>query len=223
MTGQTLLNYMELVDPELQLQSGEANVVRGLLALNIAQDLWEAMLAGEAETRTQALPSAFTTTANQEFTTIPTGYLRTDRLEFIDPTTSKVAWEIVNVRSQGQTRIPAFAWAFAPAPTTGKPKYYWNNGTQYWWQPTPDATYSVRFYGLTSATDITASGTFLFFDVVAFPLATLAAKILMTGLGDDTKDVDALAGEVMTPALKAYRAFNQDRAPGFEYRYRHST
>ena len=223
MTGQTLLNYMEIVDPEQQLQSGEANVVRGLLALNIAQDLWESLLAGEAETRTQAIPSAFTTTANQEYTTIPTGYLRTDRLEFIDPTTSKVAWEIVNDRSQGQASGSGLAWQLTSATSPGRPRIYWNNGTQYWWKPTPDAIYSIRFYGLTSAADITASGTFTFMDVVAFPLATLAAKIIMTGLGDEVKDLDALAGEVMAPALKSYRTFNKDRAPSFEYRYHHDT
>jgi hypothetical protein len=45
MTGQTLLDTMELLNQELQLQSGEADVVRGLLALNIAQDHFEASAA----------------------------------------------------------------------------------------------------------------------------------------------------------------------------------
>ena len=45
MTGQDLLDRMELVNQELQLQSGEADVTRGLLALNVAQDYLESILA----------------------------------------------------------------------------------------------------------------------------------------------------------------------------------
>ena len=44
-TGQTLLNLMEDLNSELQLQSGEANVAKGLRMLNAAQDMFESVLA----------------------------------------------------------------------------------------------------------------------------------------------------------------------------------
>ncbi len=36
---------MELVNQELQLQAGEENVTKGLLALNVAQDYFESLAA----------------------------------------------------------------------------------------------------------------------------------------------------------------------------------
>ena len=40
-TGQTVLDLMEVLAPELQLQSAEADVVKGLIVLNRAQSAFE--------------------------------------------------------------------------------------------------------------------------------------------------------------------------------------
>ena len=77
-SGQDLLDLMELLNQELQLQTGEENVARGLVALNAAQDAFE----GLAALRPKILGSrtgTVTTAANTETTAFPSGLLRVDR------------------------------------------------------------------------------------------------------------------------------------------------
>src|SRR3990170_3160975 len=87
-TGQSLLDRMELLDQELQLQSGENDVTRGLLALNVAQDYLETLLAVIPQVSGDNTTTVVTA-ASTETTAFPTGYLRIDRMQWIDPATSR--------------------------------------------------------------------------------------------------------------------------------------
>lgn len=214
MTGQTLLNYMELADNELELQSGEADVVKGLLALNIAQDYYESR-AALVPNFFQSSTTSVSTSAATETTAYPAGLLRIDRLQLL--VNSVPQWDIGKLgRTGGHIWNRTWPFNVLSTTTTGKPTRYWTNGTSFYWNPTPDATYSVRVYGLIAASDITANGTFAYPDIVAFPLASFAAAIIEEGLDDDG-GLTSMAATVFDPLIQSQSNFNRDGARGLEY------
>ena len=224
MTGQTVLNYLELIDRELQLQSGEADVTRGLLALNAAQDLFESMVAAEAELLGGEVTN-LVLTVNQLYSTFPAGLLRVDRLHYLDPADNDTPiWEVVNIkRTAGQVSRRGWVWGLVTNTQSGKPKAYWTAGTRLWWRPKPDAADTIRIYGFLAKADITAGSTFNYEDLVALPLATLASKLMRLGKDDPLGDISALAQSVLTPAMNQLRNFNKDGASEYVYTESHST
>lgn len=223
MTGQSLLDRMELLNQELQLQAGEADVARGLLALNVAQDYFESVAAQRAKVFGSGIGNT-TATANTESTTFPAAVLRIDRIQFIDPATSKPAWDLQPLRRTGGHAVKSF-WPMnlVASSMTGKPTGYWTNGSNIYWSPTPSATYTVRWYGFQAADDITAGGTFVYPDIVALPLASMAVRLVKGGLDDEVKEISSLALETFTQVLDTLGNFNRDGAPGMEYTEVHST
>ena len=216
-TGQSILDRMELVNQELQLQSGENDVTRGLLALNVAQDYFES----QAALRPKLLGSGVgtvTTADDTETTTFPSGLLRIDRLQFIDATTSRPAWDVLPIkRVGGHARNQFWPSNLISSNSGGKPRAYWTNGTLIYWDPLPDATHTVRWYGLSAASDITAGGTFAYPDVVLFPLATFAVRVLKLGVDDAQQDIALLAQTVFEPVLDLLGNFNRDGFTELEY------
>lgn len=222
MTGQSLLDLMEIVNPELQLQPAESDVAKGLLALNAAQDMFESMLAAEAG-MFGGSTSTVVTTANQEHTTFPAGLLRLDRLQFLDPTTSKPSWDLINIKRVGGHTRGLWFWNLVSGNQAGSPRAYYTDGTRIWWRPTPDGASTIRYYGFLAASDITAGGTFAYPDASALPLATIAAAIIMTGLGDSPDPLHDLATKLLVPVIDRLRRYNQDGAQPYRYDYRHDT
>jgi hypothetical protein len=222
-TGQSILDLMEIMDRGLQLQSGETGVTVGLRAVNASQDFFESLLAVQPNIMGSGIGTV-TTAASTESTTFPTGLLRIDRLQFIDPTTSRPAWDLERVGPIGdyyQSRLGNSALAYNSS-TTGRPLRYWTNGAQIYWDPLPDATHTIRYYGFTSKADITAAGTFVYPDIVLMPLATYATKLLRIGKDDDLAGVMGAMTEVFHTAIAALSRFNRDRPPGYDYRYLHT-
>ena len=156
-TGQSLLDTMEVMDRGLQLQSGETGVTLGLRALNSAQDHFESMMALQPNVMASSI-GTITTSASTESTAFPTGLIRLDRLQFIDPTTSRPSWDLERVGYTGDHYTAQIVQLNNT--TTGRPVRYWTNGSYIYWDPLPDATHTVRYYGMKVADDITASGTF---------------------------------------------------------------
>lgn len=214
---------MEVLNQELQLQSGEQDVTRGLVALNIAQDYFES----RAALRPNILGSAVgtvTTTANTETTAFPSGVLRIDRLQFIDPSTSRPAWDLIpNKRVGGHAWNNFWPWQLTSTSSAGRPRSYYTNGTSIFWTPLPSDTHTVRYYGFAAATDITAGGTFLYPDIAMLPFASFAARLLKTGLDDAPADIARLAEEAFEPVLDAMAHFNRDGATYLEYTEQHDT
>lgn len=223
MTGQDLLDRCELFNQELQLQSGETDVARGLLALNVAQDYFES----RAALRPNILGSAdgtVVTAASTEKTAFPTGLLRLDRLQYLDPGTSRPSWDLIPIRhAGGHAGAGYWASALLSTNTTGKPRSYWTNGTNIYWSPLPDGVNTIRYYGFSAAAAITAVGTFAYPDIVMLPLATFAVKVLKAGLDDSIGDISRLAAEAFDPVLDALTAYNRDGAEPLVYRYGHNT
>jgi hypothetical protein len=219
-TGQSLLDLMEVMDRGLALQSGETGVTIGLRAVNAAQDVFESLLAQQPNVLGSVVGTV-TTTADTENTAFPTGLLRIDRLQFIDPDTSRPSWDLERVGPVGDYYQGARYWTSAVT-TTGRPARYWTNGSNLYWDPLPDATHTVRYYGFVAASDITAAGTFAYPDIVLMPIAAYATKLLRIGKDDDVAGVTSTLGEVFSSTIEALTRFNRDRPPGYDYRYLHT-
>lgn len=223
-TGQTLLDTMEVLNQELQLQAGEVDVTRGLIALNRAQDYFEAILANERGVKGDTVGTV-TTAASTESTAYPTGLLRLDRLQHLNSTSLRPEADIFPIHDTGG-HAPSASWPEllgVPSNATGKPANYYTNGRSIYWAPLPDATYTVRWYGLQAATDITAAGSFLYDDVAILALASFAVRLLRLGVDDDVNDMGTLAENVFRPLIKSLSNFQRDGARPLSYRYSHGT
>jgi hypothetical protein len=218
-TGQSILDLMEVMDRGLQLQSGETGVTLALRAVNAAQDYFESLLALDPNVLGSTVGTV-TTAASTETTTFPTGLLRVDRLQFIDPDTSRPSWDLERVGYTGDY-YQASSQTYNVA-TAGRPVRYWTNGTNIYWDPLPDATHTVRYYGFKAASDLTAGGTFAYPDIALMPVATYAVKMMRVGKDDDIQGIMSTASEVFKPAIDALSRFNRDRPPGYDYRYTHT-
>jgi len=207
---------MELLNQELQLQTGEANVTRGLLALNVAQDYFES----EAAQRPLILGSAtgtVVTAASTETTAFPAGVLRIDRLHLLD-TNSRPSAELNRIQRTGG-HIQARWWPMniISSSTSGVPSAYWTNGTSIYWSPLPSDVSTIRYYGFSAAANITASGTFAYPDIVALPIAAFAVALYKGGIDDDPSVLGALASTTFDNVLDTLGNFNRDGAKAPEY------
>lgn len=222
MTGQDLLDRIELINQELQLQTGEADVTRGLLALNVAQDYFETLASAKGKIFGSAIGTV-TTTANTESTAFPSGVLRIDRLQLLDAN-SRPEYDLEPISRVGGHGVNLI-WPsnLFSTSSTGKPRAYWTNGSNIYWSPLPSGTHTVRYYGLASAANITASGTFAYPDIVAMPLATFAGRLLKTGVDDPAEDFSGLATQLFQPLMDSLFLFNRDKAEGLEYTRSHDS
>lgn len=211
---------MELLNQELQLQAGEADVTRGLLALNVAQDYFESLAA----LRPQVLGSStgtVTTSADTETTAMPTGLLRIDKLHLLD-SNSRIVRELEPLdRVGGHTR--SGWWSVTSSASSGTPRAYKNYGGSIYWSPLPDSTHTIRWSGFQRASNITAAGTFAYDDGVALPIAAFAVQLVKTGVDDPVQDVSGLAVAIFTGILDTLSATNRDGARGLHYTSTHST
>ena len=222
-TGQSLLDTMEVMDRGLQLQSGETGVTLGLRALNAAQDHFESMMSLHPNVMGSVIGTV-TTSASTESTAFPTGLTRLDRLQFIDPDTSRPAWDLERIGPVGDhytSNMPQYALGYDSA-TTGRPVRYWTNGSHIYWSPLPNAIHTVRYYGMKAASDITAGGTFAYPDIVILPIAQFAVRMLRVGKDDDAGPIVDLGMQIFGPVIQTLTRFNRDRPPGYDYRYAHT-
>lgn len=217
MTGQTLLDTMEILNAELQLQSGETDVTKGLLALNLAQDYFESLAAARGKIG-GSKTGTIVTASSTETTTFPTGVLRIDRIQLLDATTSRPKRELTPIRRAGGHAIFS-AWPvnLVLTTSTGEPTGYWTDKTNVYWTPLPDGVYTLRWYGFQRASDITASGTFAYDDVACLPLAAFAVQLIKGGLDDSAQDAIALATQTFKPVLDLLSNVTRDGATGMEY------
>ncbi len=219
-TGQTLLDTMEVMDRGLQLQSGETGVTLGLRALNAAQDHFESMMALQPNMMGSSVGTV-TTSADTEATAYPTGLTRLDRLQFIDPDTSRPAWDLDRIGPVGD-HYSSSGSVYTQSETTGRPARYWTNGSNIYWDPLPNGTHTVRYYGMKAASDITAGGTFAYPDIVLLPIAQFSVRMLRVGKDDEAAPIVDLGMQVFGPVIQTMSRFNRDRAPGYDYRYMHT-
>lgn len=221
--GQAILDRMELLNQELQLQPAESDVTRGLLAINVAQDYLETLLALVPNVE-GSTTGTVTTAAATETTAFPTGVLRIDRLQYLDPVTSLPSWDLDPIkRVGGHRRNLYWPWNIITTTSTGKPRAYYTNARLIYWDPLPDDIHTIRWYGLQQASDITAGGTFAYPDTCLLPIATLAVALMDRGVGDDTSDITSLASSVLGPVVDQLDRHSRDGGPQFQYSRIHLT
>ena len=223
MTGQDLLNRMEDLNRELELQSGEVDVTRGIRALNTAQDHFES-IASTIPNILGSTAGTVTTTASTETTAFPTGLLRVDDFWFVDPDTARPTYKLEPLDGTG-AHVRDAPWPVRARHSTssGRPTAYWTNGTTIYWDPLPDATHTVRWYGFQRVSDIAAADTFAYDDGVALPLAIFAVEILRRGLDDPIQDYIAMANQIFSSQITMMKRYQRQHAPARQYRYMHDT
>jgi len=222
--GQALLDLMEVLDNELQLQSSESDVTRGLIALNTSQDTFESMVAAQPNVLGSS-DGGLTIGASQETTVFPPALLRLDALWMLDLATGVIPiYKLTPLDEVGGHAINV-RWPLtlsAAGTTTGAPIRYWTNGHKFYWHPKPDVQRKARWYGFQSAPDITANGFFTYPDIAQLPIATFAVKLFRAGLGDDSVDLDQ-AYSSFGPVVKQLAYFHRDRPKSLSYTQHHTT
>lgn len=222
-TGQNILDLMEDMHPELQLQAGESNAPRGLRLLNAAQDLLETIISQHPDVLGGTIGTV-TTAASTESTTFPSGLMRLDGLWLIDTGTSLPTYPLEIIQDTGgHSWHRQWPHHLVTSTTTGKPRAYWTDGSKIYWDPLPNGTHTVRYYGFKSADDITASGTFAYPTSAMFPLAVLAVRMARTGVDDPVEDYNALATTLFSPLITSLARFKRMGATRYQYRHSHDT
>ena len=228
MTIASILTKMQVLDNELDVSSGGADETRSISALDMAQDAFEAFIANHPDLLGTAATT--TTTANTEATTWPSTLMRLDNMYLMNTssTPNLPQWEIEIIQDVGG-HIPAGgAWPFGLYSTIpmgkGAPRKAYTNRANFYWQPLPDAVYTVRIYGLYSKTDITSrSATFEYPDVVSLPMAAYAVRMMEMGVDDPSEELAALAEEIYAPVINLLRQPVRQRAQSRQYQYFHTT
>lgn len=221
MTIATILAKMQVLDNELMIASGGADETRAISALDMAQDAFEAVIAGVAELL--GTVSTTTTTADTEATAWPTGLLRIDSLWLMDTTTTPnlPKWQIDEIQDVGGHRTQIF---LGTDTRNGGPEQYWTNRANIYWSPLPDATHTVRIYGLVAKTDLTTrTQTFGYPDEASEPMAAYATRLMKIGINDPSDDLRALAVEMYNPVIKMLQQPTRQRPQSRYYSRVHTT
>jgi len=221
-TCQTVLDMMEMLDRELELQVGENDAAKGVKAVNASIDYLESVIALHPTVFGSTIGTV-TTSANTESTTFPSGVLRIDRLQFIDPDTSRPIWDLESIGDTGGHVYSTAHPLLVPSTVqTGRPVRYWTDGSKIYWDPEPNGTHTIRYYGFAVHGDVVAGTTITYPDIVLLPLATFASRLMGLGKGDQLTDFQQLATETFEPIVMTLSRFNRDKAPGYTYKYVHT-
>lgn len=221
-TLQDAFDYAELLNRELQLQSGEADVAFGIRAANIAKDHFEGLIAQTPGLLGDSIGTV-TTSASTESTAFPSGLLRLDRLQYIDPGTSRPAWDLVPLkRAGGHVNAQPVPLLSSPVTSEGRPAAYWTDGSNIYWSPLPSATHTVRYYGFVVASDFSAaSDTFPYPDIVRPAFGAFIAQVFRMGLDDAVPDLDALTQRFFGSIVATLSNFRRESASPPSYYWHH--
>lgn len=218
-----LLTVMGVMNNELDTSSGGLDETRSINALTIAQHYFETVAA--------ALPDCLgnsttvTTTASTETTAWPAALLRLDAVWFLDDTNSKPVYKLKRITEIGG-HTPSLPWPLQVtlATGTGGPRGYFTNMTNFYWMPLPDATHTLRVYGLLQQAEFAART-----EAYTYPtrcknaIANFAVKVMSIGIGDDKGDLDELASSIFMPLLRGLRKFDRSEPMPRGYNYEHTT
>ena len=226
MTIATILSRMQVLDNELDTASGGADETRAISALDMAQDAFEIYIANHPDLLGTAANT--TTTADTETTTWPTGLMRIDTMWKMDTAASPNVpeYEIDVIQDVGGHRASVtWPWGFTGSNLSrGAPRGCYTNRAALYWSPLPDATYTVRIYGLYAKTDLASrAATFEYPDQVSLPMAAFAVRCMKIGVADPADALQGLADELYAPTLNMLRQPTRQRAQSRQYSQVHTT
>lgn len=223
MTAADLLTRMQILDNELEIAAAGDDETRALAALDMAQDYFESVAASMpiiGQTKSDVV-----TVANTETTAWPATLLRVDSVWYVDPATSRPAWELKLLDGPGDhIGSSPFPLNLVTTTGTGKPYGYSYDSEYFYWSPLPDAAHTLRVYGLVSKTNLTTRAvTFGWPDGVSVPIAAFACRLLEMGIDDPADELQALAEEAFVPVLRRMRKANRQEPRGRHYTRTHYT
>ncbi len=219
-TTQTIFDVAEVLNRDLRLQTGEADITKGLVAFNMAQRHFEARVALRPGVLGDQVGTV-TTTASTEATTFPAGLLRLDRMQLLNAS-SLPKRDLIPVRQPGGHSTNRYPTILQPATTSGEPDGYFTDGTNIYWSPLPNATHTVRWYGFKAATVSTAAAdAFAYPDICIDPFGAFMAKVFATGLDDPIQELQMTTMELFDPVIEALSRFQRDGASIPTYRSVH--
>lgn len=214
--GQDLLDLMEVLNPELQLQEGEPDVAKALLALNAAQDFFES-LASQHPVFLGSSVGTVSTSTGVETVTFPSGLLRLDRL-FLLRTDGTVESELFPaLRAGGHVQPSMWPWNIINSAGSGKPYIYWTNGRLIYFNPIPSSSFDLRWHGFEAQDNITADGAFAYPEICKLPFVTFAVRLIKSGLDDSAQDIIQLATDTFSPVIASMSNFLRVGAAPFNY------
>ena len=209
-TVANVLSVCELLDNELETASGEPDEARAITALVQAQHYFETLAATYPDVLQDT--TTVTTTAATEATTWATTLLRLDALWYLDSNSNPIR-QLKRISEIGG-HVPSLPWPMQvtlSAIGSGAPYGYYGNMSDFFWLPKPDATHTLRIYGLVEKDRFTVrTNDFNYHYRLHLPFAQFAVKLLSIGVADDTMELDKLAGQLFTPVLRQLN--NSDRS-----------
>lgn len=225
-TVQDLLNTMALVNNELQITPGGADVANGILALTHAQHYFEMMASSMPRVLSTGLVANNVATAlNIETSPWSSMLTRLDAAWYLDNNGNPVRKLKRIVEFGGH--VPSLPWPLQIALTAswgGAPFGYYADMNQFFWLPRADNIYAIRIYGFfTQAEFVLATDNFNYPPACKLPIAQMAARMLATAVGDDSMEYDKLAAIVFRPLLRQLRKFDRSEPMPRFYSEFHTT
>lgn len=227
MLASELLDELFVLDNELDVSSGGADETRCLKALTMAQKMFT--LVAAAEPRVLQTHQSIVTTANQDYTDWPTGLTRIDSMFLLDTTQTpnRQVWELDVIYETGghQPTLMWPPWNLLIGNTPGAPKCcYAEMDSKLNWGPYPDAARTIRIYGCWEPAALTTRNiTFGLPSRVSLPIVSFAGRILAMGLDDPSEEVEKLAKDAFTPAIRGLRRFTRSKPAPRKYSRVHFT
>lgn len=230
-----LFTLMTVLNNELDTSAGGSDESRSVNALNLARYYCQTVAASlprvlvtSAQPGTDPDKGTIRTAGLREWSPIPPELLRIDKLWLLDVSTRLPIRKLVRVDEIGG-HAPSLPWPIyyvlsSAGSINGMPAAYEVNEGLLWWEPIPDVAYEVRAYGLWSRPlFVDRNSAVLFPEVLAEPLAAFAVKYGLVGIGDATDEMQKIATEAFTPALRSLRRKDRSRPASRHYEYVHTT
>ena len=224
MTIASILEQISIVDNELDVSANGADESRCITALDMAQNMFESILANHPDTL--GTIGTVATVAGQQYSNWPTGLLRLDNLYLLNSEGRQVQQINIIQDVGGQSGAGGWPWnstGFAGS-GSGSPRQAYTNRQYLFWSPIPDAVYTLRTYGLVAKTDLTSRDqTFEYPDEVSTPLAIFADRLLSIGVGDPSDELRTLAEQMFAPVINMLRKPTRQRPQSRQYSRTHTT
>lgn len=219
-----ILDYMGVMDNELDVAASGVDEARAIKAINIAQHQFE-LVASEYPKVGQTHVQTLTTAASTEVSVFPSALLRLDAVWNIDATTLRPTSKLKRITEIGG-HVPSLPWPVNLAMPTGSgvPSAYYANMADFYWLPLPDATNTLRVYGLFEAAEYSArANTFLYPTRLKVSFAEFARELLDRADGDTDNAIESLADRIFRPICKRLKRFDRSEPIPRGYSYDHST
>lgn len=221
-TWADVLDVIELLDNELECGAGEDDEVRAILACKHAQHEFETLAATFPRTLGTVVNTT-TTTAATEATAWPSALLRLDGIFVLD-SAGVIVRKIESMQEIG-SHAPSMPWPLnLVSPAGGTPSGYFTDMANFYWLPRPDASYSLRIYGLfEQAEPALRASAYAYRNNTKLAMGQMALFLMKYGTDDTKGDLHKLGDILFRPLLRSLRKFDRSGPMDKHYDFLHTT